>query len=144
MSFRVPVVCAICTLAMHFACSPDAGAAAPSSRSGGAQRRDNAPSWGAIAYRAGSYGYAFNHDSRGAAERAARNQCDRAAGRAGACEVLAYFDRACGALATGNYGEWATAISSTNAAAGRAAVERCDAHLPTEPCKIVVSICSAR
>ncbi|VTU46487.1 hypothetical protein SRS16P3_00199 (plasmid) [Variovorax sp. SRS16] len=106
---------------------------------------DPGPSWGAIASRdAGGYGYSFNHPSRAAAELAARAQCDRAAGRPGTCAIRAYFDRSCGALATGNYGEWGTAIASTAAAAGKAAAVQCDSHLPTQPCKVVVSICSPR
>ncbi|MDR6537920.1 DUF4189 domain-containing protein [Variovorax soli] len=100
------------------------------------------PSWGAIASLQGWYGYAFDQPSRAAAELAARAQCDRAAGRAGACVVRAYFDRACGALATGNYGEWGTAVAPTANAAGKAAAGQCETHLPTEPCKVVVSVCS--
>ena len=100
------------------------------------------PSWGAIASLQGWYGYAFDQPSRAAAELAARAQCDRAAGRAGACVVRAYFDRACGALATGNYGEWGTAVAPTASAAGKAAAGQCETHLPTEPCKVVVSVCS--
>ncbi|MDM0074620.1 DUF4189 domain-containing protein [Variovorax sp. J2P1-59] len=111
-------------------------------RAGAAPAEDPGPSWGAIASKAGWYGYSYNHASRSAAERAARAQCDRAARRADTCEVRAYFDRSCGALAAGNYGEWATATASTAKAAGLAAVGQCDLHLPTEPCKVVVSVCS--
>lgn len=103
-----------------------------------------APSWGAIASMSRWYGYSFNHPSRSAAELAARAQCDRAAGRSGACVVRAYFDRSCSALAAGNYGEWGTAIAPTAGAAGKAAAGQCDSHLPTEPCKVVVSVCSPR
>ena len=92
----------------------------------------------------GWYGFSFNHASREAAERAARAQCDRAAGRPDTCVVRAYFDRSCGALAMGNYGEWGTAIAPTASAAGKAAVTECDNHLPTEPCKMTVSVCSPR
>lgn len=102
------------------------------------------PSWGAIASLQGWYGYAFDQPSRGAAETAARAQCDRAAGRPGACAVRTYFDRSCGALATGNYGEWGTAVAPTSADAGKAAAAQCESHLPTEPCKVVVSVCSRR
>ena len=109
---------------------------------GAASKDERSPSWGAIASQAGWYGYSYNHTSRSAAERAARAQCDRAARRDGTCEVRAYFDRSCGALAVGNYGEWATATAVTAKAAGEAAVGQCDLHLPTEPCKVVVSVCS--
>jgi len=101
-------------------------------------------SWGAIASRPGAYGYAFNHPSRDAAERAARAQCDRMPGRAGSCEVRVSFDRSCGALATGNFGEWGAASAATTGAAGKAAIAQCEGRLPTEPCKVVTSVCSGR
>jgi Domain of unknown function (DUF4189) len=103
-----------------------------------------APSWGAIAAMNGTYGYSFNQPSRTAAETAARAQCDRAAGRSGTCVVSAYFDRSCGALATGNYGEWGAATAATADAAAKAATTQCDNHLPAEPCKLVVKVCSPR
>jgi hypothetical protein len=130
-TFRVAI-----RLALLCGCISVASAAPPD------QGGDPSPSWGAIASRSGWYGYSFNHTSRSAAERAARAQCDRAAGRAGPCDVRVYFDRSCGALATGNYGEWGTGIASTANAARQAAVAQCDGHLPTEPCKVVVSVCS--
>jgi hypothetical protein len=102
------------------------------------------PSWGAIASMRSWYGYSINHPTREAAELAARAQCDRAAGRFGPCAVRAWFDRSCGALALGNFGEWATATAATADAAGRSAAGQCDGHLPTEPCKVVVSVCSPR
>ena len=101
-------------------------------------------SWGAIASRPGAYGYAFNHPSREAAERAARAQCDRSAGRTGSCEVRVSFDRSCGALAIGNFGEWGAASAATTSAAGKAAIAQCEGRLPTEPCKVVTSVCSGR
>ena len=108
-----------------------------------------ASSWGAIAAKPdGGYGYSFNQASRATAERLARAQCDRAAGAAGAagatgaCEVRAYFERSCGALATGNFGEWGAAVGADKSAATKAAVAQCDAHLPTEPCRAVVNVCS--
>lgn len=106
----------------------------------------SSPSWGAIATQAPDqrYGYAFDHATREAAERAARAQCERAVGRAGSCEVRTFFDRSCGAVAKGNHGEWATATAATSAVAGREAAAQCDRFLPTEPCKVVVSVCSQR
>lgn len=100
------------------------------------------PSWGAIASMDGSYGFSFNQPSRALAEIAARAQCDRAAGRPATCAVRAYFDRSCGAYATGNYGEWATGLGPTAVAASKEAATQCDAHLPTQPCKVVFSVCS--
>jgi len=115
-----------------------AASAAPTATPG------HAPSWGAIAAMNGAYGYSFNQSSRAAAEAAARAQCDRASGRPGSCIVSAYFDRSCGALATGNYGEWGAATAATADAAARAAAVQCDNHLPAEPCKVVVKACSPR
>lgn len=101
------------------------------------------PGWGAIASMNGWYGYSFNQPSRSGAELAALAQCDRAAGRAGTCVVRTSFDHACGALATGNYGEWGAATAATDADARKAAASQCDSHLPAEPCKQVVNVCSS-
>ena len=98
--------------------------------------------WGAIATVDGLYGYAFNHPTRAAAENAARAECERKAGRAGACAVRTVFDNACGAMATGNFGEWGVASAPTIAAARTEATAQCDSHLPTEPCKVMVAVCS--
>jgi hypothetical protein len=66
------------------------------------------------------------------------------AGRTGSCEVRVWFDRSCGALATGNFGEWGAASATTTSAAGKAAIAQCEGRLPTEPCKVVTSVCSGR
>ena len=139
MSFQQRAARTLGTLALLL-CIPTGIAATASSTAG----RPPPPSWGAIASVQGWWGYSFNHASRGAAEQAARSQCERAAGRPGSCVVRNSFDRACGALATGNYGEWGTATAATAAGAGKAAAAQCNSHLPTEPCKVVVSICSPR
>jgi len=99
-------------------------------------------SWGAIASTPRSYGYSYNHTSRAEAERAARAQCDSQGGRDGSCEVHAFFNNACGALARGNYGEWAVAVEPSDTLAGATALKQCNSHLPTEPCKVVASVCS--
>ncbi|RZM00029.1 MAG: DUF4189 domain-containing protein [Variovorax sp.] len=112
--------------------------------------------WGAIAARADGYGYAFNQPSRAAAEQVARAQCERPAGTSsaapaatdrpggrGTCEIRVWFQRGCAALATGNFGEWGTATGTDQGVATRAAVAQCDAHLPTEPCRVAVGICSS-
>jgi len=102
-----------------------------------------APSWGAIASVQGWHGYAYDLPTRAAAELSALAQCDKAAGRS-RCVVRVAFDRACGALATGNYGEWGAASAATPAAANEGAVGQCNGHLPAEPCKVVVNVCSGR
>ncbi|WP_399680456.1 DUF4189 domain-containing protein [Xenophilus sp.] len=101
------------------------------------------PSWGAIASAYPAWGYAYEHPTREAAEREARAQCERAGRRRGAsCEVRVTFERTCGAMAQGNYGEWGVATAPTAAEAARAAARQCDNHLPTEPCRVVVRACS--
>lgn len=102
------------------------------------------PSWGAIASKNDWYGYAANHPTRAAAERAALNECARRAGREAPCTLRNAFDRACGALAQGNYTEWGVASAPTQDIADKTAAAECNAHLPTEPCKIVVRFCSLR
>ena len=109
-----------------------------------AQPPEPAPRWGAIATADGLYGYAFDHPSRVSAENAARAQCERKAGRTGACTVRTAFDRACGAMATGNFGEWGVASAPTVAAARKEATAQCNSHLPTEPCKVLVAVCSGQ
>ncbi len=99
-------------------------------------------SWGAIASQGRWYGQAFSYATRAAAETSALAQCRRGAVRPGSCAVRAYFDRGCGALAEGNFGEWGAATAPTLDAARKSAAAQCDGHLPTEPCKVVASVCS--
>lgn len=122
-----------------------------------AAARRSAPSWGAIASQPLGYGYSFSQKTQAAAEQVARAQCERPPERKGApgakgasvapaapvaCEVRTVFDRSCAALVTGNFGEWGTATAGTKESAGKAAIEECNGRLPTEPCKLVVSVCS--
>ena len=119
-----------------------------------AAARRSAPSWGAIASQPLGYGYSFNQKTQAAAEQVARAQCERPPERKGAagvrgasvapvaCEVRTVFDRSCAALVTGNFGEWGTATAGTKEAASKAAIAECNGRLPTEPCKLVVSVCS--
>ncbi|MDI3382633.1 DUF4189 domain-containing protein [Xenophilus aerolatus] len=102
------------------------------------------PSWGAIASSYPAYGYAFEHPTREAAEHEALNQCRRNARKPAGCEVRSTFDRACGAYAQGNFGEWGAAVAPGANEAAQAAAKQCDNHLPTEPCKVVVRACSPR
>lgn len=99
--------------------------------------------WGAIATSNGLYGYSFNQTTAAAAENVARSQCERKAG-AGACVIRSTFDRACAAMASGNFGEWGVASAPTIEQARKDAMAQCDSHLPTEPCKLQVSVCSAQ
>lgn len=98
--------------------------------------------WGAIATVDGFYGYSFNQPTAAAAENLARSQCERKAGRHGPCVIRSTFDRACAAMATGNYGEWGVASAGTIEQARTDATVQCDSHLPTEPCQVQVAVCS--
>lgn len=156
MRFRTVAACAFAALIVCQAGMPAAFAAEPGAPAGKVSTmRRSAPSWGAIASGTGGYGYSFNQKSQAAAEQVARAQCERPPGRPvaasgkgmtptapAACEVRTVFDRSCAALVTGNFGEWGTAIAGTKEAAGQAAVAECNGRLPTEPCKVVVSVCS--
>lgn len=101
------------------------------------------PRWGAIAAAQQSFGYAFDHPTRAAAEQAARAQCRGVAAHNSDCTVRTAFNRQCGALALGNYGEWGAANAPTREQAAQDAVKQCNEHLPTEPCKVVAQACSA-
>ncbi|WP_225781323.1 DUF4189 domain-containing protein [Xenophilus sp. Marseille-Q4582] len=108
-----------------------------------AQAQAPLPRWGAIAASQQWFGYAFDQPTREAAEQAARAQCRRTAGREADCTVRTAFNRQCGALAFGNYGEWGVANAPTREQAAQDAARQCNAHLPTEPCKVAVQVCSA-
>lgn len=155
MNIRFDFARVLLVLALAHACLPDIVAAATPEKPQDLRR--STPSWGAIASQPLGYGYSFNQKSQAAAEQAARAQCERpperkaAAGARGAsvapvappaCEVRTVFDRGCAALVTGNFGEWGTAIAGTKEAANKAAIAECNGRLPTEPCKLVVSVCS--
>lgn len=107
------------------------------------------PRWGAIAAQQQLFGYAFDQPTRAAAEQAARAQCAAAVAKArtskggAACEVRTAFNRQCAALAFGNFGEWGAASAPTREQAAREATHQCNEHLPTEPCKVAVQVCSA-
>ena len=111
--------------------------------SGAASAQEPAPRWGAIAAAQQWYGYSFDESTRDAAERAALAQCQRVAARGSNCTVRTAFNRQCGAVAFGNYGEWGAANAPTRELAAQAAANQCNEHLPTEPCKVAVQACSA-
>jgi len=135
MTFRTRVLRALTALALACGAILAGMAALPA-------KADSGAGWGAIASRQGAYGFSYNQSSRGEAERAALVQCNRVAGRSGQCEVRAYFDRSCAALATGNFGEWGAGVAPTEAAAIKTAIGTCESYLPTEPCKVAVKVCS--
>lgn len=101
-----------------------------------------APRWGAIAAAQQWYGYAFDASTREVAEQLALTQCQRVAKPGVSCTVRIAFNRQCGALAFGNFGEWGAANAATRELAEQASVQRCNQHLPTEPCKVAAQVCT--
>lgn len=99
--------------------------------------------WGAIAAARQNFGYAFDQPTRAAAELAALVQCEGVAGRTEPCTVRTVFERSCGVLALGNFGEWGAASAATEQQAAQEAVQQCNRHLPTEPCKVAARVCTA-
>jgi serine/threonine-protein kinase len=81
--------------------------------------------YGAIAYSrsTGKCAWAINYASRGAAENAATQRCG-----ASDCGAVIWFRNACGALARGSRGQWASAWAGSRAEAERNALSRCNAN----------------
>lgn len=94
--------------------------------------------YGAIAYspRTGAHGWASNHPSRTAAEKAALSHC-RKHGKD--CKVQVWFVNACGALAVGADG-FGTAWGSPQQAADDEAFKLCAKH--SKACAVVRRVCS--
>jgi hypothetical protein len=95
--------------------------------------------FGAIAYspKSGADGWAKDHPSRKAAERAALSGCGK---HAQDCRNVVWFKNGCGALSVGAkaYGwGWGT----TQALADAEALKACGKH--TESCKVTRQVCTA-
>ena len=101
-------------------------------------------SYGAIATASGgaSYGYSYRWNTQAEAERAALSDCDKEAGRRGACKVATWFYNQCGALAVGDNGAWATDWAGSIRAARAKALSDCQKSDPKGQCKVEVSYCS--
>lgn len=96
--------------------------------------------YGAIAYspRAGAHGWASNHPSRAAAEKAALSHCRKHA-KAKDCAVQVWFVNACGALAVGADG-FGTAWGNPQQAADDEAFKLCAKH--SKACAVIRRVCS--
>lgn len=94
--------------------------------------------FGAIAFSpsSSSYGYSYGHPSRAAAESRAYGEC---AARSGGCQVVLWFQSACGALAQG-YNGWGSAWGNSRAQAERNAIAQCSRH--TGGCGILAWVCT--
>lgn len=97
--------------------------------------------FGAIAYspKTGAHGWAKDHPSREAAERAALAGCRKYAND---CRGVVWFRNACGALATGLKREYGSAWGETQAAADSEALKLCAKYSKT--CTIKQRVCTAR
>jgi hypothetical protein len=98
---------------------------------GGGGATDN---FGAIAYNEedGSYGYAYDYDTQGEANKAAIGECGKG------CKVVLRLKNECGAIAqsSSHYG-WANGSNRKTAEAG--ALEQCG-----KGCKVVAWTCTSR
>jgi hypothetical protein len=94
--------------------------------------------YGAIAYSlgTGAHGWASNHPSRAAAEKAALSHCRK---HAKDCKVQVWFVNACGALAVGADG-FGTAWGNPQKAADDEAFKLCAKH--SKACAVVRRVCS--
>jgi hypothetical protein len=98
------------------------------------------PSFGAIAYSrtGGAWGYSYHWESQEKAEEVAKENC---AQNATDCEIIVWFDRRCGAVASGNDGVAFSGLGYSAVAARDDARNKCLAAGNTE-CEIEVSQCS--
>ncbi len=101
---------------------------------GTARADDN---YGAIAFSQddGSYGYAYDYDSRASAESQALAKCGT-----DSCSVVLWFMNACGALATGDGNAYGTGWASSRGEAERIAMSNCEAN----GCSILAWVCTTR
>jgi hypothetical protein len=96
--------------------------------------------FGAIAYSptTRAHGWAKDHPSREAAERAALSGCRK---HAADCSAVLWFKNACGALATGpKGGGWAW--DQTQSVADQGAISACAKHSPA--CTVKRRVCTTR
>jgi hypothetical protein len=106
----------------------------------GAGAASAADLYGAIAYSRSSaaHGWAKDHPSREAAERAALSGCRK---HASDCQNVLWFRNACGTLAIGAEGPgWAWA--ETQSAADKEAMKLCAAH--STDCSVKRRVCTTR
>ncbi|APB33310.1 serine/threonine protein kinase [Gloeomargarita lithophora Alchichica-D10] len=98
--------------------------------------------FGAIAYNNedGSYGYGFNFTDRAGAEARAIQECARVA-QGKTCEVLVWFQNACGALAKDGRNNAGSGWGDTRALAQEKAVASCRT-VGGADCAVVETVCS--
>jgi hypothetical protein len=97
-----------------------------------------ADNFGAIAYspQIGTFGYAYDHDSRGEAEEHALQECGRA------CEIVLWFKNACGALAKGGDKGYGVGWASSRREAEGIAMSHCREN--SSGCSVAAWTCTTR
>jgi serine/threonine-protein kinase len=102
------------------------------------QGRSRASNFGAIAYSPDTrdYGYSFGYSSRSEAERRAKRECGK-----DDCEIAAWFENSCGAVAVGDDGTWAGGTGNTERAARQDAMTDCTSD-GGKNCKVLYSRCA--
>jgi len=97
-------------------------------------------SYGAIAYgrSSGAWGYSYRWGSRAKAERVALQNC---AQHGNDCEVMVWFDRKCGAVASGESETAFWGLGDSEGEARRDALRKC-ADDGRKSCEVQVSRCS--
>lgn len=68
--------------------------------------------------------------------------CERQAGKSGACVIATWFFNECAALAIGSDGAWGADWADTAAEASAKALKLCNSGDDSEECKVVKSFCS--
>ena len=96
--------------------------------------------YGAIAYspRTGANGWAYDHPTRGAAEKVALQNCRK---NADDCRSLVWFKNACGSVARGAKG-YGWGWGATQSLADGEAMKACAQH--TEGCNVIRQVCTRR
>ena len=105
---------------------------------GGGAGADN---YGAIAYSpsSGEYGYSYEFETQGEAERRALAECASAGGEQ--CEIVVWFNQACGAIAKSDTGAWGADWGESRAEAEAKATAICDRY-SDHRCGVLHSQCT--
>ena len=114
----------------------------PTTQNNQSPRPSTGDLFGAIAYNSedGSYGYGYNFPDRASAEARAIRECERAS-QGKACEVLVWFQNACGALARDGRNNAGSGWGETRELAQKEAVASCRS-IGGSDCAVVETICA--
>lgn len=107
--------------------------------------QDTGSRFGAIAVTesiGGYFGYSWAWNSKAQAESVALANCDKRAGRKGACRIATWFSNRCGALAMGPDGIWNADDATSKRDASAKALNDCNKRAGPGKCTVEVSVCS--